>query len=113
MAGHQPFRGDGFAVDPDLLSNAASAITTALGNGDVARAPAITGGERYGHPELAALMVEFGSAVALASGLLVRSAEGAAAGLRDGARGYVQSEQRGKAAINGAGAALAGQPGGR
>jgi hypothetical protein len=113
MAGHQPFRGDGFAVDPDLLANAASAITTALGNGDVARAPAITGGERYGHPEFAALVVEFGSAVALASGLLVRSAEGAAAGLRDGARGYVQSEQRGEAAINGAGAALAGQPGGR
>ena len=113
MAGHQPFCGDGFAVDPDLLSNAASAITTVLGNGDVATAPAIGGGERYGHPELAALMVEVGSAVGLASGLLVRSAEAAAAGLRDGARRYVQSEQRGEAAINAAGGAMAGQPGGR
>jgi len=103
---------DGFAVDPDLLSGAASAITTALGDGHVA-APTVGGGERYGHPELAALMGEFGSAVALASGLLVRSAEAAAAGLRDGARRYAQSEQRGEAAINGAGAALAGQPGGR
>ncbi|HEY0575350.1 MAG TPA: hypothetical protein VGD73_14705 [Pseudonocardia sp.] len=104
---------DGFAVDPDLLSGAASAVTAALGNGDVATAPTVGGGERYGNAELAALMTEFGSAVALASGLLVRSAQAAAAGLRDGARRYAQSEQRGEAAINGAGAALAGQPGGR
>jgi len=44
---------------------------------------------------------------------LVRSAEAAAAGLRDDARRYVQSEQRGEAAINAAGGAMAGRSGGR
>jgi hypothetical protein len=103
---------DGFSVTPEFLSAAASTIVTTLGNGDIGSSPTLTGGGAYGHAELGSAVTEFGSAVHLASTVLVKKAEDASAGLRDGAEDYARHEQRSATALNGAGTGVA-TPGGR
>jgi hypothetical protein len=97
---------DGFSVTPEFLSAAASTIVTTLGSGDIGRSPSVVGGGAYGHAALGAAVTEFGSAVHLASSVLVKKAEDASAGLRDGAEAYSRSEQRSAAALSDAGAEL-------
>jgi hypothetical protein len=97
---------EGFSVTPEFLASAASTIDAAVGAGDVGTPPAVTGGGAYGHAQLGAAVTEFGSAVQLASGVLVRQARDAAAGLRDGAQAYTQQEQHSAAALSDAGAGL-------
>jgi hypothetical protein len=90
---------DGFLVTPEQLAEAAATITAALGDGAVGRPPSISGGGACGHEELAAALAEFGSAVQLASGVLVRRAEEACAGLRAGAQAYARHERRNAEAL--------------
>jgi hypothetical protein len=103
---------DGFSVTPEFLSEAASTIVTTLGDGDVGRPPTLAGGGAYGHVPLGAAVTEFSSAVRLASTVLVKKAEEASAGLRDGAEAYARHEQRSAAALNSAGTGFV-TPGGR
>lgn len=95
---------EGFSVTPEFLVAAASTTDAAVAAGDVGSPPAVSGGGAYGHAQLGAAVTEFGSAVQLASGVLVRKARDASAGLRAGARSYAQQEQHSAAALSDAGA---------
>jgi len=95
---------EGFSVTPEFLAAAASTIDAAVGAGD-GSPPAVAGGGAYGHAQLGAAVTEFGSAVQLASGVLVRKAQDASAGLRAGAQAYAQQEQHSATALSDAGAA--------
>jgi hypothetical protein len=99
---------EGFSVTPEFLAAAASTIDAAVGGGEVGAPPAVTGGGAYGHAQLGAVVTEFGSAVQLASGVLVRKAQDASAGLRAGAQAYTQQEQHSAAALSDAGTGLGG-----
>jgi hypothetical protein len=90
---------DGFLVTPEQLAEAAATITAALGDGAVGRPPSISGGGACGHEELAAALAEFGTAVQLASSVLIRRAEEASAGLRADADAYARHERRNAEAL--------------
>ncbi|HWN34302.1 MAG TPA: hypothetical protein VNP03_16250 [Pseudonocardia sp.] len=103
---------EGFSVTPEFLAAAASTIDAAVGGGEVGAPPTVAAGGAYGHPQLGAAVTEFGSAVQLASGVLVRKAQDASVGLRAGAQAYAQQEQHSAAALTEAGAGLGRPPGG-
>lgn len=102
---------EGFSVTPEFLATAASTIDAAVGGGDIGPPPALAGGGAYGHAQLGTAVTEFGSAVQVASGVLMHTAREASAGLRAGAQAYAQQEQHSAAALSDAGAGLC-TPGG-
>lgn len=103
---------EGFSVTPEFLAAAASTIDATVAGGEVGSPPVVAGGGAYGHAQLGAAVTEFGSAVQLASGVLVRKAQDASEGLRAGARAYRQQEQHSAASLTDAGAGLGRSGGG-
>lgn len=93
---------DGYAVTPETLAGAASTILAVVGDGSVASPPSVAGAGAYGHPGLSAAVADFGTAVGVASGVLVEQAQAASVGLRAGAAAYAQHEQHSAATLAGA-----------